>query len=240
MELHRENLFLLVFHGGQRIRSLGGALEAGKQVEGFVAVRHPYLRRARQILKERRAVQQLDLSVSILPLFGRAYFAAQLVRDELQSVADAKHGDPKRQHALIRRRSIFVIDRAWPAAQNDARRRVAINFFQRRRAGQHDRKHILFAHTPGDKLRVLLTKIEDDNALGGSWGLHVLILSVQIRRESISWSQTVSLGYAGYTTKASSPEEAAARDAKNVTGLLKFKIKSPRKPADVFSRGLAF
>src|SRR5260370_10055312 len=44
LDLYRENLFLLVFHGGQRSRSLGGELEAGGQVEGLVSVRHPYLR----------------------------------------------------------------------------------------------------------------------------------------------------------------------------------------------------
>ena len=44
--------------------------------------------------------------------------------------------------------------------------RVALDFIELGRAGQHDGKNILFADAARDELRILRAKVEDDDGLG--------------------------------------------------------------------------
>ena len=145
---------------------LADQLEAGRQLQGLVAVRHPHRQRALQALEQRRVVaQQLDLRVAVLALVGGAHLAAQLVHHELQAVADAQHRQSKMQHALVGRRRIGVIDRRRPAGQHDARGMVALDFLERSGAGQDDGEDVLFADAARDELRVLRAEVEDDDRL---------------------------------------------------------------------------
>ena len=134
---------------------------------GFVAVRHPDRQRAFETFEQRRVgMQQVDLGVAVLALVAGHDFAAQLVRHELQAVADAEHRQAEMQHALVGGRRIGVIDRAWASGEDDAGGIVLLNFFQRSGAGQDDGEDVLFADAARDELRVLRAEVEDDDRLG--------------------------------------------------------------------------
>ena len=101
--------------------------------------------------------------MSVLTLLGRAHLTAERMHHKLQSVADAKHGQAKLEDASIGRRRVFVVDRPRRARQNNATRRITLDLVERGRAGQHDGENILFANAACDQLRVLRTKVENDD-----------------------------------------------------------------------------
>ena len=107
----------------------------------------------------------MHLGVAIFPLGAGLDHASKLLGDEVQAVADAQHRWADRKHALVRRRSIRIVDGKRAPAQDDAHRMVFLYFFQRGRAGQHDGKNFQFADAARNKLRVLRAKVEDDNGL---------------------------------------------------------------------------
>ena len=166
MKLHGIPLLRRILDRGHRIRCLADQLEARRQLQRLVAVRHPHRQRTLQAFEQRRVVaQQLNLRVAVLALVGGADFAAQLVHHELQAVADAQHRQSKMQDALVGRRRVGVIDGRRPARQHDARRRIALDLVERCGAGQHDGEDVLFADAARDELRILRAKVEDDDRL---------------------------------------------------------------------------
>ena len=104
--------------------------------------------------------------MTVLALVGGPHFTAQGVHHELQSIADAQHGQAQLQHARVGGRRISVIDRRRAAGKNNPDRGVAANFFQRGRAGEHYRENILFTDAARDELRILRPEIEDYDGLG--------------------------------------------------------------------------
>ena len=166
MELHRPHFSLGGFDGGHRVGRTGHQVEAGGKFHCFVAVRHPDGKFCGQAFEETGAVLDFDLGMTVLALVGGAHLAAQRVHHELESVADAKHGQAQLEHARIGGRRVGVIHRRGPAGKNDACRRVAANFFQRGGAGKHDGKDILFTDAARDELGILRAEIEDDDGLG--------------------------------------------------------------------------
>ena len=86
--------------------------------------------------------------------------------DEVQTVADAEHGHAHIQHTGIGGRSIRVIDGRRAAREDDPEWLVGLNFSEGRRAGKHNGEDVLLAYAPCNELRILLTKIEDNDCLG--------------------------------------------------------------------------
>ena len=105
--------------------------------------------------------------MAVLALVGRAHFAAERVRHELQSVADAEHGQAELEARERRRAERLFVDGRRAARENDAGRPVAPDFIERGGAGQDDGKYFLFADAARDELRVLRAEVEDDDGLTG-------------------------------------------------------------------------
>jgi hypothetical protein len=114
----------------------------------------------------RCAVFNGNLGVAVLALGSRAHLAAQVVNDELESVADAQHRHAQFQQFGVGGGGVRVVDRRGAAGEDDAERVERLNLAEGRRTGQHHGKNVLLARTPGDELRVLRAEIEDNNCLG--------------------------------------------------------------------------
>ena len=139
----------------------------GGQLQGLVAVAHPYLHRRGQPGKQRRlAVLDGDIGVAVLAPRRRTHLAAQMMHDEVQSVADAQDRHAQIEHFGIGGRRIGVIHRRRPARENHADGLVIADFSERDRARQDDGKYVQLANAPRDQLRILRAKIEDDDCLG--------------------------------------------------------------------------
>ena len=110
-------------------------------------------------------MQEIDFGVAVLPLITGDNFAAELVRHELQSVADAEHRNAEMQHALIGGWRVVIVNRAWASGQDDAGRIVLLHFRQRGGTGEDYGKDVLFADAARNELGVLRAEVEDDDRL---------------------------------------------------------------------------
>ena len=97
---------------------------------------------------------------------ARLHFAAQVMDDEMQAVADAEHGHAHVEYAGVGGWRIRVIDRRRPAGENDTERLVGLDFSEGCRAGEHYGEDVLLAYAPGDELGILRAKIENNDCLG--------------------------------------------------------------------------
>ncbi len=103
MELHRPHLSLGCFDGGHRTGRAGHQVEAGGQFYRFIAVRHPDGKFCGEAFEKTRAVLDFDVGMAVLAFVGGAHFAAESVHHELQSVADAQHGQAQLRARADRR-----------------------------------------------------------------------------------------------------------------------------------------
>ena len=103
--------------------------------------------------------------MAVLALGAGTDFASELVRDEVQAVADAEHRQAECEHAIIGWRSVMIVNGRGSPAQNNAGRPVALDFTQRGGAGQDDRKYFKFADAARNELRVLRAEVENDDGL---------------------------------------------------------------------------
>src|SRR5205823_1554870 len=92
---------------------------------------------------------------------------AELMGDELQTVADAEHRLVIVEDAVVNVWRIGVIDRTWAAAQDYAGRIVALDLVPGCIARQHDGEDVEFADATRDQLCVLRAEVEDDDGLSG-------------------------------------------------------------------------
>ena len=92
-----------IFNGRQRVFGHGDAAKAGGQLQRLVAVAHPDLDRGRQPREQRRSsVFNGHLGVAVLAFWRRTDFAAQVMDDEMESIADAKDRNAQRQQVADR------------------------------------------------------------------------------------------------------------------------------------------
>jgi hypothetical protein len=103
--------------------------------------------------------------MAVLALGSGTHFAAKLVRDEVQTVANAEHGQPQRKNAIVGGRSVMIVDGRWASAQNDAGRAVALNLIQWGGTGEDNGKYFEFADAARNELRVLRAEVENDDGL---------------------------------------------------------------------------
>ena len=130
---------------------------------GVVAVRHPDLKRLRQAVKERRLGDDLDLGVAVLARGCGRHAAAEVMRHELQTVADAERRQACREHLRIGLRRSVVVDARRPAREDDALGLQREHALERRGARKHHRKHIQLANSASDELCVLRSEVQNDD-----------------------------------------------------------------------------
>ena len=85
---------------------------------------------------------------------------------EVEAITDSQHGLAHCEHTSIGLRSIRVVDRRGSARQDDADRRIAVDFVEGRRTRQDHGENVLFTDAARNKLGVLRTKVENDDGLG--------------------------------------------------------------------------
>ncbi len=91
-----------------------------------------------------RSIFDRDFGVAVFALGRRAHFAAEVVNDEVQPVADAEHrADPRWSSARIGLGRICVVDRRRAAGENNSNRLVGLDFGNGNRTGKHDGEDVL-------------------------------------------------------------------------------------------------
>ena len=104
--------------------------------------------------------------MAIFALRRRAHFAAHVMDDEVQPVADTEHRQTHIKQPRIGLGRVRVVDRGRAARQNNSNRLVGLDLGQGSRTGQYDGEDILFANAPRYQLRILRAEIKDDDCLG--------------------------------------------------------------------------
>src|SRR5256885_17245498 len=99
----------------------------------------------------------------VLAMFSGFDLATKCVRHELQAVANSEHGKSQLKYAWIGTGRVFVIDGRRPSGKNDPHRRIFLDVFNFRIAGENGGKDVLFADAACDQLRILRPKVEDNN-----------------------------------------------------------------------------
>src|ERR1035438_10173706 len=148
MELDRVPFLRSVLNPGHRVMSLGHQFETRRELERFVAGRHPDSKFLGQPLKENRIRHYIALGGAVLALVGGADFAAERVHHELQSKADAENGQAQFEDARVGRRSVLVVDRPRRSREHDADGRVASYLIELSRAGADLARHYGVAVVP--------------------------------------------------------------------------------------------
>jgi hypothetical protein len=87
--------------------------------------------------------------------------------DELMSVADAKNRDSCIEDSHIDRWGIWFVDAVWAATENDTDGILCKNLVQGGIAGHHFAENLAFTDPAGNQLRVLSSKIQNDDKLIG-------------------------------------------------------------------------
>ncbi len=94
------------------------------------------------------------------------HLAAEVVNDEVQSVADAEDGDVELEEVWIGSGRVGVVDGGRAAGEDYAEGIMGLDVAERNRAGQHDREDVELSDAPGDELGVLRSEVEDYYCLG--------------------------------------------------------------------------
>ena len=104
--------------------------------------------------------------MAIFALEGRADLAAQVMHDEMQSVADAQDGHAGFENGGVGDWRVTVVHARRAAGKHDADGFQCLDFGDGDRAGKYDGEDVELADAAGDELRVLRPEIEDDDRLG--------------------------------------------------------------------------
>lgn len=122
MELDGPDALFFVGDAGQGAGGLRGLGEAFGQGDGGVAVGHPDVDLGGQAGEEAVVRADADPGVAVFALFGGLDLAAEVMRDELQAVADAEDRQAGGEDLGVSRGSIGVVYGARTAGEDDALR----------------------------------------------------------------------------------------------------------------------
>ncbi len=174
VELHPVHLAIDVLVGGDRgVGRGGGGHEARGQVGDGVEVAHPHDLLVGDAVVEERGVHALDLvqhRAAVLAPLVAADHAAELLGNELGSVANAQDGNAELVDGGIEPGRVLDVDRGRPAGQDDGGRGLG-----RQRLGGDVVGHDLgidpqLADSASDQLRVLGAEVDDEHDLIGAGG----------------------------------------------------------------------
>src|SRR5208282_238000 len=130
----------------------------------FVAMRIPNLKLRRQAAKQRaRRVLDGERALAVFAFAALLDLAAKKLGEQLHAVADAEHGSAELKDFFVRQGRIFGIHTGRAAGQDDSPGFQRGNFPRPRVEGQDLRIHVALANAARNDLRVLRTKIKDDN-----------------------------------------------------------------------------
>ena len=104
--------------------------------------------------------------MAVFALGRRLNPTAEVVDDEMESITDAQDGDSKLEEFWVGCGRVGIEDRRRTTGEDEADGFQGLDFSERNRAGQHDRKDVLLANAAGDELGILRAEIENDNCLG--------------------------------------------------------------------------
>ena len=139
-------------------------MEAGRHFADVVGVAHP----ADIIFIdtfEEQALRILDFALAVFTRFRMGDPAAQFVRDELATVADAEHGDTQFKNFRIHVGRARLVHAVRSAREDDADGRVFADFIDACREWHKVAVHALLAHAARDQLVVLSAEIQNQNSL---------------------------------------------------------------------------
>src|SRR5262249_27521108 len=115
MELNRVNIALGILDGGHRIFRSPDLMETVRKAHNRIAVAVPNWQGRRQGPQKPRPVGDLKAGAAVFALARRLDFSSQLLRDQLQSVANPEHGRSQVENAPVGMRSTVIENRARPA-----------------------------------------------------------------------------------------------------------------------------
>ena len=171
VELHAEEAPLGVRHGGDRRIGAGRRdLEARRQRGHLVAMAHPHVEGASQVLEQRAAATHLQFGVAELAVRRTFHCAAELHGHGLHPVADAQHRRAAREHRVVDARRGGGGDRLRAARENDAARREGAQRVFVDVEGADLAVDAVFAHPAGDELGGLGTEVQHQNAVAPGVG----------------------------------------------------------------------
>jgi len=150
---------------GDGARGPGGEVEAGGQLKGLIAVGHPCSEfgGVETGKKGGFGVNDFDLGVAVFTFFGRTDFAAEVMDDVLQSIADAEDGEAEVEDYRVGWWGIGIVDGAGAAGKDDAGGRKRTDGLNWGGTGKDGGKDVHFADAARDELGVLGAEVEDDN-----------------------------------------------------------------------------
>ena len=116
-------------------------------------------------MKERVRIGHGDPGVAIFALLARFDGAAQCFSHRLHAIADAKDGNPQIEQLRIAGGGLRRKHALGAPGKNDAGWPALLQLGGGRVMPDNLGIDMLFAHTPGDELRVLRTEIENGDVL---------------------------------------------------------------------------
>ncbi len=174
MELHAVKTLLFVSHNGERTGfGAGDGNEVGRDRGHFIAVAHPDVEQrfacgadgVFDVADQRARRQHFHLRITELALVRTFDFAAQLHRHGLHAVADAEHRYARIEDILWRAGAVEFGGAFRAAGKDDAVRVELADLLFGDIPCPEFAVHAQLAYAARDQLRVLRTKIENQNAM---------------------------------------------------------------------------
>jgi hypothetical protein len=165
VELEAVEFLCAVFDGGVvGVFGDGDGFEAGGEFGEFVAVGVPDLEGFGQCEEEGAVgVGDFEGAFAVFAFFAAFDFAAEVMGEELEAVADAKDGDAEGEDVFVGQRGFVAIDAGGAAGEDDAVGLEGCNVLGGSVIGENGAVYVGFANTPRNDLRVLRTKIQNNN-----------------------------------------------------------------------------
>src|SRR5205085_8555994 len=117
--------------------------------------------------KEQRLRDDVDFRSTVFALGRRFDFSAEHVSRELHAVADSENGHTEIEDLARTDRRRLSVNGLWSAGKNDRARRDLANLVDRKIKRVNHRVDTVLANASRDQLRVLRSKIENENGLVG-------------------------------------------------------------------------
>src|SRR5258706_9586446 len=130
-------------------------------------MRVPDLQRLGQVGEQSaEAVLHLEVAFAEFALLARLDFAAQILREDLHAITDSEGGHAEIKYGGIGQRGVLAINAGRTAGQNNPFGIQRGEIFGADIVTDYDGIHIALANPARDYLRVLGTKIENDDLFG--------------------------------------------------------------------------
>lgn len=166
MKLHPVETTPWIGNGGTGgVVGRGQGVKARRQFGNRIPVAHPHDAVFRQVGEQVGGIQNVQSGTAIFPLLGCFHLAPQLLHHELHAVAHPQNRDPQVPNLGVTHRSGWLIHRVGAPGEDNALRLQLPQLLSRGAIGKDFRIDVGFADAAGNELRVLGSKIENDDHL---------------------------------------------------------------------------